>query len=111
MQPVEDAFRRHWPQVERVNILDDSMSVDRARSPALTPALHERIVGLADYGRKLGADGVLFTCSAFGLAIEAAAKAASWPVLKPNEAMFEAALDRGDSVGMLATFEQSVASL
>ena len=31
MQPVENAFREHWPDAERVNLLEDSLSRDRAR--------------------------------------------------------------------------------
>jgi Asp/Glu/hydantoin racemase len=112
MQPVEAAFQRLWPEAERVNLLDDALSRDRARTVALTPALAGRIRALADYAiSRLGADGVLFTCSAFGEAIEAAARAADRPVLKPNEAMFEEALRYGRRIGMLATFEPSVASM
>ena len=107
IDPVEAAFRELWPDAERVNVLDDSLSVDRAKTTELTPAIRDRIMRLAAYGRDIGADGVLFTCSAFGSAIEAAAKAARWPVLKPNEAMFEA----GGTIGLLATFERSIPSM
>ncbi|HEX4893678.1 MAG TPA: aspartate/glutamate racemase family protein [Hyphomicrobiaceae bacterium] len=111
MPPVSSAFAELWPEAELVNLLDDSLPIDRAKSDDLTPALHKRITTLATYARDLGADGVLFTCSAFGAAIEAAARAATWPVLKPNEAMFEAALERGRKIGMLASFPRSISSM
>lgn len=73
--------------------------------------MFDRIARLGAYGHDLGADGILYTCSAFGPAIEAVAKAARWPVLKPNEAMFEAALEKGRNIGLIASFERSVPSM
>ncbi len=111
IEPVDAAFRELWPEAECSNVLDNSLSLDRERDGELTAAMTGRILALADYGRSTGAAGILFTCSAFGEAIDAAASRASIPVLKPNEAMFEAALTIGRRVGMLATFEPSVASM
>jgi Asp/Glu/hydantoin racemase len=109
--PVEAAFHALWPEAECANILDDSLSLDRARDRGLTAAIRARIIALAEYGRSTDAAGILFTCSAFGEAIDAAAARAAIPVLKPNEAMFEAALTAGRRIGMVATFEPSVASM
>jgi Asp/Glu/hydantoin racemase len=109
--PTEAAFRELWPEAECANILDDSLSIDRERDGALTPAMTGRILALAAYARSTGAAGILFTCSAFGEAIETAAAGAPIPVLKPNEAMFEAALAAGRRLGMLATFAPSVPSM
>jgi Asp/Glu/hydantoin racemase len=111
IEPVRRAFAQSWPEAECCNILDDSLSRDRERDGALTAAMTRRIGALAEYGAGLGAAGILFTCSAFGEAIEAAAARAAIPVLKPNEAMFEAALARGRRIGMLATFAPSVPSM
>lgn len=111
MAPIEAAFRQLWPEAERVNLLDDSLSVDRGLAPDLTPAMFTRFHRLGSYARDIGADGVLFTCSAFGEAIESVARELSIPVLKPNEAMFEAALDTGRTIGLIATFERSVPML
>jgi Asp/Glu/hydantoin racemase len=111
MAPVHDAFRQLWPEAECVDILDTSLSRDRERDGRLTEAMTGRFLLLAKYAEDNGADGILFTCSAFGEAIEAAAARARIPVLKPNEAMFEAALAAGQRLGMLATFEPSVAGM
>ena len=111
MAPVHEAFARLWPEAECTDLLDTALSVDRERDGELTPAMTRRIATLAEYAAGTGAAGVLFTCSAFGEAIEAAASASRVPVLKPNEAMFEAALGVGSRIGMLATFGPSVAGM
>jgi len=109
--PVEDAFRRHWPEAELVNLLDDSLSRDRNREKDLTPALRKRIAQLAEYGIGAGARAILYTCSAFGEAIEAVKREQKVPVLRPNEAMFDDALRHGRRLGLLATFGPTVGAL
>ena len=101
MQPVEDAFQRHWPEVERVNLLDDALSVDRDRAGALTVELSGRISALANYAVSLGASGILYTCSAFGEAIEDVQRRLRVPVLKPNQAMFAEAIAKGPRLRLL----------
>jgi aspartate/glutamate racemase len=104
VEPIHQALAAAWPEAQPVNILDDSLSLDRAAAGEISPALTERIVALATYARGIGSDGILFTCSAFGSAIETAAGLLDIPVLKPNEAMFEAAIGQGRAVAMIATF-------
>lgn len=116
IEPVQSAFQRHWPQARRMNLLDDSLSVDRARDGELTSAMVRRFVDLASYAQCTGCTGILFTCSAFGPAIEAAGRATGLPTLKPNEAMFEQALagraaGRPLRLGLLATFQASLPSM
>ncbi len=116
VEPIQAAFERHWPQAVRMNLLDDSLSVDRAHAGELTPALTERFITLARYVAGTGCHGILFTCSAFGPAIEAAGRATGLPTLKPNEAMFEQALDlapagRPLKAGLVATFQASLPSM
>jgi hypothetical protein len=111
MIPIEDAFKKLWPDTRRTNLLDDSLPADREVAGRLTPELSARIMSLATYAAATGADAVLFTCSAFGEAIQAAAQRLSIPVLKPNEPMFELALDAGLRIGMLATFAPAVLSM
>ena len=125
--PIEDAFARLWPAARLANLLDDSLSADLACDGVLTPAMTERFLTLARYVRASGADGILFTCSAFGPCIEACARAlAPMPVLKPNEARIEDALTLsgpeghlaghadgrgGGRIGLLATFAPTLDSM
>lgn len=113
--PIEAAFARLWPEARLANLLDDSLSADLARDGALTPAMTERFLTLARYAVASGADGILFTCSAFGPCIEAcAAELAPIPVLKPNEAMIEEAVALAGPtarIGLLASFAPTLASM
>ena len=112
IDPVTEAFARLWPEAELMNLLDDSLSVDHQRDGILTPKMTERFQTLAQYAVSVGVDGILFTCSAFGPAIEAVQKKlAPLPVLKPNEAMFEEALQSGACLGLLASFNASIAPM
>jgi len=111
VDPIKDAFRDLWPEPELVNLLDDSLTPDRARAPDLTEALIERFISLGRYGLSVGADAILVTCSAFGPAIDIMARDFPVPVLKPNEAMFQAAVDIGSRIGMIATFAPAVVTM
>ena len=111
IDPVADAFRQLWPAARVTNLLDESLAPDLAAAGSITPAITQRFVTLARYSENCGASAVLFTCSAFGTAIEEAKRSVGIPVLKPNEAMLEEALLAGSRVALLATFEPSIPSL
>jgi Asp/Glu/hydantoin racemase len=111
VDPIRSAFAEAWPEPDLVNLLDDSLSRDRALTAVLTDGIFRRFEALGSYAVSFGADAILFTCSAFGPAIERVARSVEIPVLKPNEAMFAEAIAVGGSIGMLATFEPSIASM
>jgi hypothetical protein len=113
--PTGEAFHRLWPDATLMNLLDDSLSADLARAGALTPAMTARFLALARYAVSTGANGILFTCSAFGPCIEECARQlAPIPVLKPNEAMIEEAVGLvgpQGRIGLMATFPPTLASM
>lgn len=111
IEPIQAAFRQHWSEPELVNLLDDALTIDRARETSLSPQLIDRMLALGRYALSIGADAILVTCSAFGPAIDIMIKEFPVPVLKPNEAMFRAALAIGPKVGMVATFAPAVKTM
>ena len=119
MPPIDDAFRRHWPDAERVNLLDDALSVDRNREGPIerqmtgttSGTMSARIAALAQYALGCRADGILYTCSAFGAEIDAVKRSLHVPVLKPSEAMFDEAAKLGKRIGLLSSFAPSIPSM
>ena len=111
--PVEAAFCCElWPAARLMTVMDDSLSADLAAAGRLEDSMTARFLTLARYAAGTGADGILFTCSAFGPCIEACQRdLAPLPVLKPNEAMIEEAVGLGGRIGLLATFGPSLDSL
>ena len=111
--PINDVLAREWPDCVRMNVLDDSLSADLARSDqGLDAAMHSRFEALAAYVEGTGVQAILFTCSAFGSCIEAvAARRPSMTVLKPNEAMVADAAAIGRRVGLIASFAPTLVSM
>jgi Asp/Glu/hydantoin racemase len=116
VEPIRAAFAEGWPQAQTFNLLDDSLAPAVRHAGEITAQIHARFQALARYALGAGdgsgpLDAILFTCSAFGPAIEGVQRALTIPVLKPNEAAFEAALERGRRIGVAVTFEPSLAPL
>src|SRR5579871_3035578 len=109
MEPINAAFARHWPEARRMNLLDDSLSVDLAAAGNLDDSIYRRCLTLTEYAVSTGAHAILFTSSAFGPCIESAARHyRSIPILKPYEAMIDAAAQSGQRIGLIASFEPTL---
>lgn len=117
MAPVQHAFRALWPEAETHDLLDASLAPDLAAGGgAVDRAMRDRFLQLGRYAAGTRVNGrstaaILFTCSAFGPAIEAVQDALAIPVLKPNEAAFERALGAGRRIGIVVTFAPSLPPL
>lgn len=111
IDPITAAFARLWPQAQIINLLEDSLSRDRVEEGGLTTSMKARFLTLSHYAVQSAADAILFTCSAFGDAIDLCKADISIPVLKPNEAMINLALTQASRVAVLATFEPTITSI
>jgi len=71
-------------------------------------SIRSRIIDLGQQAVNDQVDAILYTCSAFGEAIEAAKNKFSLPILKPNESAFKKAIHAASDVNILVTFEPSL---
>ncbi len=96
--PIHRAFAAELPGAKTYDLMDTSLSADHAAAGGvLSDRMVDRFRTLGRYAAAAGPDGriadaILFTCSAFGGAIDAVRRELAIPVLKPNEAAFERAL-------------------
>ncbi|MFN7753436.1 MAG: aspartate/glutamate racemase family protein [Pseudomonadota bacterium] len=111
IEPVNRALAARLPGAQAMNVLDDSLAVDRAAPGGLDIDFTPRFRALTDYCLAQRVDGIVYTCSAFGEAIERVRAGARVPMLKPNEAMVEEALACGQPIVVLATFAPSIPSI
>lgn len=110
--PARAAFVDIWPEAYCYDLLDTSLAVDRADAGRLDDAMVGRLHTLANYAASSSGRGgrtaaILFTCSAFGPAIDAVKAKSAIPVLRPNEAAFAEALELGPRFLIAVTFGPS----
>jgi hypothetical protein len=109
VEPANQAFDELWPEAWKFNLLDDALARDLADAGgAITMEINSRIIDLSRYAMAAKANGILYTCSAFGQSIKAAGLLSPIPILRPNEAAVDAALDAGPRIALLATFLPTV---
>jgi hypothetical protein len=111
MAPASNSFKKLWPEASIVNLLDESLAIDMLIDGKMTPRMVERFARLGQYCVDAGADAILFTCSAFGEAINNLKTLQRIPILTPNQALFEELLQIGGKAAMLTTFTPSVQAL
>lgn len=115
-------MRAVWPEARVSHLLDVSLAGDLAALGRITPSIIDRFLTLGRYAAGVS-DGrgatasLMFTCSAFGPAIDRVKADLSIPVVAPNEGAFEEALalartaGSAGRIGLLLTFAGSRAPL
>lgn len=108
MPPVDEAFKTLWPQAQVLNLLDETLYADVGPNGETTPALMARVANLLRHAEASGADGIVFSGSTFGPAVEEGRKGMKVPVLRIEEAMMDDAVARGGSILVVSTQKRAM---
>jgi Asp/Glu/hydantoin racemase len=103
MPPVDQAFKTLWPDATIINVLDESLYSDIPQDGKLAPEIYTRLASLFRHCEASRADGILFSGSTFGPAVEEARKQVKVPVLRIEEAMMDDAAERGGHILLVCT--------
>jgi Asp/Glu/hydantoin racemase len=108
MAPIDAAFRKGWPEAQVINLLDESLYADVPADGTLAPSLFARVATLLHHCEQSGANGIIFTGTTFGPAIDAARRQLKVPVLRAEEAMAEEAVLRGERILLACTARRAM---
>lgn len=111
MDAAVRAFAAGWPDARVSNLLDDSLFAWVREAGGVVPEMYEVFRKLTRHMVARGADGILFTCSAFRQVIDKCIEESALPILKPNDAMIEKALDAGSRIAVVATVGPTIPSI
>lgn len=98
-----DLFQELLPDVDLVHFVDSDVLATVMREGEISPDSAARMRYLALAADTAKVDAIFSACSSLGPAVEAAKEHVSRPVVKVDEAMARAAVDRGGRIGVLAT--------
>lgn len=111
MDAAVRAFATDWPEARISNLMDDGLFAWVRETGGVVPEMYDVFRTLTRHIVSRGADGILFTCSAFREVIDACIAEFDVPILKPNAAMIEQALDAGSRIAVMATVGPTIPSI
>ncbi len=111
MEAAVSAFEADWPAARISNLMDDGLFAWVRETGGVVPEMDDIFRTLTRYMIARGADGILYTCSAFRECIDACIAEFDLPLLKPNDAMIEQVLDAGSRIAVVATVGPTIPSI
>lgn len=103
VEDLKKLFKEKLPEVEMINIIDDSLLQEALLNKGITPAIKRRITEYAVEAEKLGADCILNQCSSVGEAADIAQTQISIPYVKIDDPMAKEAVNLGKNIAVIAT--------
>jgi Asp/Glu/hydantoin racemase len=98
----------YLPGVACFHMADESLIKNTIAAGRLTPTTARRVLTLIESAQQAGAGAVLVTCSSIGEAVAASRPFIEIPVFRIDEAMAEAAVERGARIGVAATLRTTL---
>ena len=103
LNDLKELVKEKMPEVELVNIIDDSLLEEVKGNGGLTPAIISRMMTYVQTAASLKPDLIFNQCSSVGEAFDIAKKCTDIPTLKIDEAMAEKAVSLGKKIAVIAT--------
>ncbi len=108
LEELKRLFEEFMPQVELINIIDDSLLNEVKLNNGLTPGVIKRICIYAQQAQNMGAKIILNQCSSVGEAVDIAKQTIHIPYIKIDEPMASKAVEIGKRIAVIATVSSTL---
>ena len=109
LNDLKALFKEIVPEVEMVNIIDDSLLEEVKKNNGLTPDIISRMCAYVQVAKSMHPDLIFNQCSSVGEAFDLARQQVSCKTLKIDEPMAEEAVKLGKKIGVVATVASTMA--
>ena len=103
VEDLKGFFTAILPDVELMNIVDDSLLKEVMANGGITPQIKSKMIQYALIAQQQGADLIFNQCSSVGEAIDVAKEVVNIPILKVDEPMASRAVELGSRISVIAT--------
>jgi Asp/Glu/hydantoin racemase len=108
LEPLKIIADRLMPDIEIVNILDDSLLKAVIKKGHPDEKVNSRIMYYVKCAEEAECSGLMSACSSIGESVEMCRLLTSMPLLRIDEAMAEIAVGYGSGISVLATVETTL---
>ena len=108
LNDLKALFKEIVPEVEMVNIIDDSLLDEVKKNGKINSNIISRMCSYVQVAKTLKPDLIFNQCSSVGEAFDIARKQADCKTLKIDEPMAEKAVELGSRIGVVATVASTV---
>jgi Asp/Glu/hydantoin racemase len=103
VEDLKKLFKEKLPEVEMINIIDDSLLQESLDNKGMTKQVAKKIVKYALIAESMGANAILNQCSSVGEAVDIARELINIPYVKIDEPMAREAVQLGNKIAVIAT--------
>src|SRR5665648_213688 len=107
IQPFSDPWQKENPDVEIINIMDDSLLSESLANGGPTKEVTRRMINYFMAAEIMGADVTMCTCTTMGHCTRVAREIIKIPIFNIDEPMANEAVNTGKVIGILATVPTS----
>jgi hypothetical protein len=108
---MDAAFRTVFPAADLIQILDETLLLLFRQDGGLSVRSRRKALQMALAAQDAGVDGILVTCSSLSPAVDELRSFLTVPIVKIDEPMIEAVVQKAESIALVASAETVLKSV